>query len=243
MEAAVSLWSDFTFFCITSTIFDGTTDFPYICWLCTLGNWCLDSSCVSSMLARGTIATTHSILWDSLLWSTHRDGLCCVCYKTLWRTFCSAWELLYLVQTQKTPRRWNDAIFYARNSEKNAKGLIFAKFTHKKISRNGEITLSVASMSDESKSCSCRELIISPCADPEGGGGQGVQIPPPWKSQNIGFPCNTGPDPLKHYKATKPAFNVGPSSVRQRNAISGVPLANRWSPIYSGIWIPYPLIN
>ena len=35
----------------------------------------------------------------------------------------------------------------------------------------------------------------------------------------IGFPSNTGPDPLKNHKATKPAVNVGPSSSRQRNAI------------------------
>ena len=44
-----------------------------------------------------------------------------------------------------------------------------------------------------------------------GVGGQGVQTPPE-KSQNIGFPSNTGPDPLKNHKATKPAFNVGPPS-------------------------------
>ena len=36
---------------------------------------------------------------------------------------------------------------------------------------------------------------------------------------NICFHSNTGPDPLKNHKATKLAFNVGPSSVRQRNAI------------------------
>ena len=36
---------------------------------------------------------------------------------------------------------------------------------------------------------------------------------------------NTGADPLKTYKATKPAFNVGPSSARQRNAIL---MAFRW---------------
>ena len=30
---------------------------------------------------------------------------------------------------------------------------------------------------------------------------------------------NTGPDPLKNHKATKPALNVGSSSARQRNAI------------------------
>ena len=30
--------------------------------------------------------------------------------------------------------------------------------------------------------------------------------------KNIGFLSNTGPDPLKNHKATKPAFNVGLSS-------------------------------
>ena len=49
----------------------------------------------------------------------------------------------------------------------------------------------------------------------EGAGGSD----PPEKSQNKGFLSNTGPDPLKNQKATKPAFNVGPSSARQRNAI------------------------
>ena len=35
--------------------------------------------------------------------------------------------------------------------------------------------------------------------------------PPPLKiTKNIGFICDTGPDPLKNHKATKPAFNVGP---------------------------------
>ena len=38
--------------------------------------------------------------------------------------------------------------------------------------------------------------------------------------KNIGFLCNTGPDPLKNHKATEPAFNVGQSSARQQNAIS-----------------------
>ena len=46
------------------------------------------------------------------------------------------------------------------------------------------------------------------------GGGQGV-VPPPHthtlkNHKNIGFLSNTGPDPLKNHKATKPAFNVGP---------------------------------
>ena len=53
------------------------------------------------------------------------------------------------------------------------------------------------------------------------GGSRGAGgLDPPEKLQNIGFLCNTGPDPLKNHKATKPAFNVGPSSARQRNAIS-----------------------
>ena len=38
--------------------------------------------------------------------------------------------------------------------------------------------------------------------------------------KNIGSFSNTGPDPLKNHKATKPAFNVGPSSAHKRNAIS-----------------------
>ena len=33
--------------------------------------------------------------------------------------------------------------------------------------------------------------------------------------KNIGFLSNTGPDPLKNHKATKPAFNIGPSSACQ----------------------------
>ena len=37
--------------------------------------------------------------------------------------------------------------------------------------------------------------------------------------KTIGFLSNTGPDPLTNHKATKPAFNVGSSSARQRNAI------------------------
>ena len=41
----------------------------------------------------------------------------------------------------------------------------------------------------------------------------------------IGFLSNTGPDPLKSHKTAKPAFNVGPLSPRQRNAIS---MAFRW---------------
>ena len=47
--------------------------------------------------------------------------------------------------------------------------------------------------------------------------GKGVQTPPPpLKNHNtMGFPSNTGPNPQKNHKVTKPAFNVGPSYVRQ----------------------------
>ena len=43
-----------------------------------------------------------------------------------------------------------------------------------------------------------------------GGGGQGVGTPLK-NHTNLGFLSNTGPDPLKNHKATKPEFNVGPS--------------------------------
>ena len=49
--------------------------------------------------------------------------------------------------------------------------------------------------------------------------GAGGPISPLENHKNIGFLSNTGPDPLKNHKATKPAFNVGLSSARQRNAI------------------------
>ena len=47
------------------------------------------------------------------------------------------------------------------------------------------------------------------CGDPERGG-RGFGPPPPLKSFS-----NTGPDPLKNHKATKPALNAGPSSACQ----------------------------
>ena len=57
-------------------------------------------------------------------------------------------------------------------------------------------------------------------------GGQGVRTPPLLENhKNIGCPSNSGPDPLKNYEVTKPAFSVGPSTACQRNAIKGVLLA------------------
>ena len=61
------------------------------------------------------------------------------------------------------------------------------------------------------------------CADPERG--TGVRTPLPENHKHILFPSNTGPDPLKNHKATKPAFNVGPSSACKRNAIE---MTFRW---------------
>ena len=60
-------------------------------------------------------------------------------------------------------------------------------------------------------------LRTTTCVDPEGGTG-GPDPHPPEKSQKYRY-LSTGPDPLKHHKANKPAFNVGPTSARQRNAI------------------------
>ena len=53
-----------------------------------------------------------------------------------------------------------------------------------------------------------------------GGGGGGVLDPPPLRNNHkkLWFLSNTGPDPLEIHKATKPAFNVGPSSALQQMA-------------------------
>ena len=51
-------------------------------------------------------------------------------------------------------------------------------------------------------------------------GGTGGQDPPTLKNhRNIGYLCSTGQDNPNNQKATKPAFNVGPSSACQQNAI------------------------
>ena len=60
-------------------------------------------------------------------------------------------------------------------------------------------------------------MILNVCTDPEGG--TGGPDPNLKNHENIGFFSNTGPDPLKNHKATKPVLNVGQSSTRQQNAI------------------------
>ena len=67
-----------------------------------------------------------------------------------------------------------------------------------------------------------QENIYFAWADPEGGTGGPDPLPPLKNHKNIGFLCNTSPDPLKNHIATKPAFKVGPSSARQQNAIAMV---------------------
>ena len=44
----------------------------------------------------------------------------------------------------------------------------------------------------------------------------------PENHKNIGFLSNTGQDPLKTHKATKPAFNDALSSARHLNGVSRV---------------------
>ena len=51
-------------------------------------------------------------------------------------------------------------------------------------------------------------LSLEQCTDQEGGGGD-RQSPAPVKNhKSIGFLSNTGTDPLKNLKTTKPAFNM-----------------------------------
>ena len=52
-----------------------------------------------------------------------------------------------------------------------------------------------------------------------GTGGPDPLLPPLKNYKAIELLSNTDPDPLENHKATKPAFNVGPSSAHQRNAI------------------------
>ena len=61
------------------------------------------------------------------------------------------------------------------------------------------------------------------CVNPEGG--QGVRTPQLVNHKAIGLLSDTDPDPLENHKPTKTAFNIGPLSARQRNAIK---MAFRW---------------
>ena len=59
-------------------------------------------------------------------------------------------------------------------------------------------------------------VAVHSCALPEGEGCNR----PMGNHNTIGFLSNTGSEPTKTRKATKSAFNVGPQSASQRNAIS-----------------------
>ena len=50
-------------------------------------------------------------------------------------------------------------------------------------------------------------------------GGGGGPDPHQENHKALGFRINTGLDLMENHKATKAAFNVGPPSARQRNAI------------------------
>ena len=60
-------------------------------------------------------------------------------------------------------------------------------------------------------------VAVHSCALPEGEG-----CGPMGNHNTIGFLTNTGSEPTRTLKATKSAFNVGPQSGGQRNAISMV---------------------
>ena len=56
-------------------------------------------------------------------------------------------------------------------------------------------------------------------------GGSGLPLK---NHKNIGFSSNTGLDPRKNHKATKPAFNVGSlSATPAKRHLNGVSLAGR----------------
>ena len=67
-------------------------------------------------------------------------------------------------------------------------------------------------------------------------GGPDLPPPPPRNHKAIGCLSNTGPDPLKNHKATKPALTVRSSSACQRNSIPFKWLFAFW-PALSGNWI------
>ena len=60
-------------------------------------------------------------------------------------------------------------------------------------------------------------VAVHSCALPEG---EGEGFGPMGNHNTIGFLSNTGSETTKPRKATKSAFNVGPQSAGQRNAIS-----------------------
>ena len=75
------------------------------------------------------------------------------------------------------------------------------------------IVMTVSNVLLQLAETACNRFVQKSCADPEGG--QGVWTPLK-NHKNVGFSSITVLDPLKNHKATKRAFNVGPSSACQR---------------------------
>ena len=114
-----------------------------------------------------------------------------------------------------------------------SKGIIRHKYVH--LWWSGAYSRALESQQDVSPTfthrrmkCMCRSW-----------GGQGVRTSP-WKSQNIGFFSNTGPDPLKIVKLPSQLSILG----HHRHA-SKTPFkrTNRRRPTNSGIWIIPPPSN
>ena len=76
-------------------------------------------------------------------------------------------------------------------------------------------------------------------------GDWGLDSPPPLDNHNnIGFPSNTGPDPLKKsqgYQASIQCWAIIGTPAKCHS--NGVSLADQCWPAYGGIWILSPLIN
>ena len=84
-----------------------------------------------------------------------------------------------------------------------------------------------------------RKITCIPCASSREHGRIQRGAGGPENHRYIGFISNTGPDPLKNHKASMQFWQHRPAS----NTPYGVSLAGPWWPIYSGIWILYPIIN
>ena len=80
------------------------------------------------------------------------------------------------------------------------------KFAHNKLCSKSDIKRLQVIRQNKGGACGVRRRNMR---ESRGGGGQGVQPPPPLKLTKIGFISNTGPDLLQNQKATKPSFNVG----------------------------------
>ena len=72
-------------------------------------------------------------------------------------------------------------------------------------------------------------------------GGDRGSGPPLKNHKHLGFPSNTGPDPLKSYQARIQCRVINGMTTKRH--LNGILLAGRWWPALSGIWIISPLLN